>query len=162
FGDRLIAERDARIADLEELARRLSSKVVQRDRELRSLRDELATVRAAGEEGLRSLASVGRQFDELHASARGQATRIPRRPLRDAAELSERLTELARRPGDAGGQLIEAIQDAVRRVAEAEDPEDPSALVPADANGASPQREPQEVFEGEVKVEVGPLSDFKQ
>ncbi len=153
-GDRILAERDARIAELETLARGLSAKLVLRDRELRELREELAESRS----GLRSLASVGRQLDQLQSQARGQATRIRIRALRDAAELGERVTELARLPGGAGTQLVEAIQDAIGRVADADELPEP---VSAEADG-TPAREPQEVFEGAVQVEVGPLSDFAQ
>jgi hypothetical protein len=157
--DEAIAARDARIAELEAVARRLSERVVERERELRELREEIADERARGEEGVRSLAALARQLEEVRAQAGGQATRIRIRALRDAAELSERLSELAKRPGEAGGQLLETVQEAIRRLSEGDSEQRPAA--PVDTNGhAIP--DPSEVFEGLVHVEVGPLSDFSQ
>jgi hypothetical protein len=56
--------------------------------------------------------------------------------------------------------LIESLQDVIDRMGAADDDEeDPLAL--AVSNGHV-EREPGELFEGLVEVEVGPLSDFSQ
>ncbi len=165
--DASLAERDTRIAELEAVARRLSERVVDRERELRELREELAEARARSE---RSMAALGRQLEELRASARGQATRIRIRALRDAAELSERVSDLARRPGEAGGQLVDTVQEAIRRLSEGEEAgagDEPEGGVvprpPAEiGSNGHVEREPESIFEGLVHVEVGPLSDFSQ
>jgi hypothetical protein len=167
-GERALAAKEARVSQLERVANRLSERVVTRERELRELRHELAGVRAQEDEGARSLAALARQLEEIRAQARGQATRMRLRALRDAAEMSDRVAELARRPGDAGGRLIEALEETIRRIAEGEEAgwdADDTAVEPAAriANGR-PDRAPddEELFKGLVHVEVGPLSDFSQ
>jgi hypothetical protein len=166
--DRSLSARDARIADLEAVAKRLSERVVDRERELRGLREELADLHAESEDGLRSIAALGRQLEELRGQARGQATRIRIRALRDAAELSERVSELAKRPGEAGGQLLETVQEAIGRLSEGAEVDWDRAAAgrirrPAvEASNGHVERDPEEIFEGLVHVEVGPLSDFSQ
>ena len=62
----------------------------------------------------------------MRRQARGQATRIRLRALREAAELTERIGELGRHPGEARDGLIESLQEAIRRVgAESEEEEAP-------------------------------------
>jgi Skp family chaperone for outer membrane proteins len=166
--DRSLAARDARIVELEAVAKRLSERVVDRERELRELREELADLHAESEDGLRSIAALGRQLEELRAQARGQATRIRISALRDAAELSERVSELAKRPGEAGGQLLETVQEAIGRLSDQGDADLERGAVgrgPRPANAESngqAEREPEELFEGLIHVEVGPLTDFSQ
>lgn len=159
------------MSDLEQVASRLSERVVARERELRELRDELVEIRARSDEGARALAALARQLEEIRTQARGQATRIRMRALRDAAELSVRVGELARRPGEAGGRLIEALEEAVRRLGDGADvewdagetSEEPRRAAIASANGR-PEGAPagEELFKGLVHVDVGPLSDFSQ
>jgi hypothetical protein len=169
-GERALAEKEARASQLERVASHLSERVVTRERELRELRQELAELRAGGDEGARSVAALARQLVEIRAQARGQATRMRLRALRDAAEVSDRITELGRRPGEAGGRLIEALEETIRRIAEGAE-----AGWDADESSAAPQRaaaiangrpgrapDAEELFKGLVHVEVGPLSDFSQ
>ena len=146
------------------MSARLGIRVVERERELREAREELADTHARAEADTRALIALGRQLDEIRSQARGQATRIRMRALQDAAQLSDRLTELARRPGDAGGgKLIETLEDTVRRLGDGEevDIEAPFAEAAA-SNGHAPGTEPEDLFEGLVHVEVGPLRDFSQ
>ena len=179
--DRALAARDAKASELEQVASRLSERVVARERELREVRDELVEIRARSDEWARALAALARQLEEIRAQARGQATRIRMRALRDAAELSERIGELTRRPGEAGGRLIEALEEAARRLGDGDgmewDADEPSeepreaaiaasrdrGLAIASANGR-PEDAPaaEELFTGLVHVDVGPLSDFSQ
>ena len=109
-------------------------------------------MRASGEEGMRSLVVLGRQLEEIQAQARGQATQIRMRALREAAELMERVSDVVKLPGKAGGHDLEALDEAIQGTAEGLD----SAL-----DGAHPART-NGVFEGTVNVDVGPLSDFSQ
>jgi hypothetical protein len=155
--------RDARITELEHVSARLGLRVVKRERELREAREELADAHARGEADARALIALGRQLEEIRSQARGQATRIRMRALHDAAELGQRIGELARRPGETGGRLIETLEDTVRRLGDGEevDIEAPFAEVAA-MNGHSPDAEPEDLFEGLVHVEVGPLRDFSQ
>ena len=163
-GEQGLRERDARIKELEHVSARLGLRVVEREHELRELREQLADAHARAEADMRALIALGRQLEEIRSQARGQATRIRMRALHDAAQLSERLTKLANRPDDAGGgKLLETLEDTVRRLGDGEevDIEAPFAEAAA-ANGHAPDAEPGDLFEGLVHVEVGPLSDFSQ
>jgi hypothetical protein len=146
-----LAKCRARVEELEGVAQRLAEAVAQRNRELRAVREELAEMRASGEEGMRSLVVLGRQLEEIQAQARGQATQIRMRALREAAELMERVSDVVK-PEKSGGRSPEGIEEAIQGTAEglgsAMD-----GVHPARANG---------VFEGTVNVDVGPLSDFSQ
>ena len=152
------------------MSARLGLRVVERERELRDAREELADAQARAEADTRALVAFGRQLEEIRSQARGQATRIRMRALKDAAELSERLTELAKRPDNAGGKLIETLEETVRGLGDGEDVDLDAALadsgrgaVVASSNGhpaGAPQ--PEDLFDGLVHVEVGPLSDFSQ
>jgi hypothetical protein len=156
-----LAELDAareRIAQLELVAERLSDRVVGRERELRNVRAKLERVRAESDRGMRSLLALGEELDGVRRQARGQATRIRMRALRDAAELSERITEVARRPAEARERLLEALGEAIARIGG----EDGADEVPAESNGHAAGRGAAEVFAGMVEVEIGPLDDFSQ
>jgi hypothetical protein len=123
----------AKVEELEKVAGRLSEAVVQRNRELRALREELAEVSESNEQGMQLILAVGRQLEEIRRAACGQATQIRLRAVRDAAELVERA-------GDSGGPDGEAAGG-------------PDGEGERSANG---------VFKGTVHVDVGPLNDFSQ
>lgn len=156
--------------ELEQVSARLGLRVVERERELRELREELAEARERALEDTRALVALGRELEEIRSQARGQATRIRMRALREATELSDRIAELARQPGDAGGRLLEALEETVRRLGNGseeldldEPPQVPEGAVVAAANGrAAEAPAPEELFQGLVQVDVGPLSDFSQ
>jgi hypothetical protein len=147
-----LAKCRARVEELEGVAQRLAEAVVQRNRELRSVREELAEMRASGEAGMRSLVVLGRQLEEIQAQARGQATQIRMRALREAAELMERVSDVVKPPGKAGGRGMEGIDDAIQGTAEG----------PGSAIDGAHRARRNGVFEGTVNVDVGPLSDFSQ
>jgi hypothetical protein len=151
--ERALSACRAKVDELEGVARRLSEIVVQRNRELRALREELAELRASSEEGMRSLVALGAHIEEIRKQARGQATQIRMRALRDAADLAERVSDVAKLPGAAGGKVLEALDEAIQGAGE--------ESAAADANGVGPQRT-NGFFEGTVHVDVGPLSDFSQ
>ena len=174
--DDAIADRDAqlearradvergagRIRELDRVSAWLADRVVERERELRELRLELAQARERGDESLRALTALADDLEAIRRQARGQATRMRLRALREAAELMRRIGELGGDQGEAREGLIESLQEAIERVAadvEEEEGADQSGL-PA-GNGHA-RREPGELFEGLVEVEVGPLSDFSQ
>jgi hypothetical protein len=157
-------ERDAgRIRELDRVSAWLAERVVERERELRELRAELARARERGDESLRTLTALADDLEGVRRQARGQATRIRLQALREAAELTGRIGELGDEQSEVREGLIESLQEAIERVgadAEEEEISAPSALI-APANGYA-QRKPGELFEGLVEVEVGPLSDFSQ
>jgi hypothetical protein len=147
------------VEELERIATRLAERVVERGHELSALRAEIAALRSRGDEGLRALAAAVEELASVRRQARGQATRMRLRALRDAAELTERATRLAESPGEAAERLLGSLQEAIERIGAAGEEED--ELRPSGSNGPL-EREPGELFEGLVEVEVGPLSDFSQ
>jgi hypothetical protein len=140
------------------VATRLSEQVVERDRELRRLRAELARRAAEGDAHLASLTAMMGELEELRRTARGQATRIRLGALREAADLSERVAELTRRPSGMREKLLEALTEAIARIGgEGEGPE----IAPAHTNGHA-ERDAADLFQGLIEVEIGPLNDFAQ
>lgn len=84
----------------------LSEMLVAREREVDTLRIQLADAHARHDRSLRSLEVLAGHLDELHAQARGQATRIRMKALDEAALVTERATEAmnaVRRLQDARG-----------------------------------------------------------
>jgi hypothetical protein len=153
-----LAGRERRIEELERVATRLSEQVVERDRELRRMRAELAARKAEGDAHLASLTAMVGELEELRRTARGQATRIRLGALREAAELSERVAELTRRPSGMRERLLEALTDAIARIGGDAEGVD---VAPAATNGHA-DREAADLFQGMIEVEIGPLSDFAQ
>ena len=149
-----------RIDSLERVATRLSERVVERERELRELRSELALVQGESDQAVQALGAVADELAAVRGQARGQATRIRLRALRDAAEVSDRIAELARRPAEARERLLEALADAIARLGS--QPEDGVEVTANGSNGHHPDAEAEDIFRGLVEVEVGPLSDFAQ
>jgi hypothetical protein len=149
--DAAIRTRDTRIAQLErELPRIeelegeltcLAEMVIEREREVRTLGEELRLANERYDRSIGSLESMSQHLEEIRAQARGQATRIRMKALREAVEVSRRVQDLAGRIDDGP-----AVTD-----------------VTAVANGnGHAEREPAQLFEGLVKVEIGPLGDFSQ
>ena len=131
-----------RIGELEVELSGLSNMVVERERENRGLRDALAAANERHDRSLASLEAVSERLDELHAQARGQATRIRMKALREAVEVSRRVQELANRVG---------VEQEGLSIAE-----------PAANGNGHREIGAEELFEGLVKVEIGPLGDFSQ
>lgn len=162
-----LEERAARIVQLEMTLDSLSDRVVRRERELDEVRAELERLRAEGDRRLGALVSIAEDLEGVRKQARGQATRIRMRALRDAVEIGERIGELARDPGGAGERLLDSLQEAIARIAggEGEAPaavdvdEELAALASSNghANGSA-----KDLFDGAVEIEVGPLDDFSQ
>ncbi len=125
-------------AGAEEELSALSAMVIEREREIRGLHERLIEANERHDRSIASLETVSSKLGEIQAQARGQATRIRMKALREAVEVGRRAQELN----------------------EAE----------AGANGASPttnepgpiEQAAQNLFEGLVKVEIGPLDDFSQ
>ncbi len=147
--DKQISTKDSRIAELgtellakaeaeEELAA-LSGMVIERERVIRSLGEQLREANERHERSIVSLETVTAKLEEIEAQARGQATRIRMKALREAVEVGRRAQELS---------------DATPAEAPAE-----AAPTPVAENGNGDSRE---VFEGEIRVEIGPLGDYSQ
>jgi hypothetical protein len=125
------AHREA-IAELEGETATLSGMVLEREREIRVLDQRLREANECHDRSIASLESITARLEELEAQARGQATRIRMKALREAVEVSKK---------------VKALTDV-----EAE----------AEANGNGIEAEPEGVQEGRVKLEIGPLGDFSQ
>ena len=146
----------ARIDELELVADTLSERVVERERELRALKLELVRMHGEADRAVQALGAVADELAAVRSQARGQATRIRLRALRDAAEVSDRITELARRPAEARERLLEALAEAISRLG------GDGEAGESGSNGHRPDADAEGVFQGLVEVEVGPLSDFSQ
>jgi len=137
----------------------LSVRVVRGERELDEARAELARLRAESESGMRSLAALAEELEAVRAQARGQATRIRLRALRDAVEIGERTAELGELSPGGRERLLDSLEAAIARLGTEEADREDEA--PAESNGHRPRRA-GEVFAGAVEIEVGPLEDFSQ
>ena len=138
--DAAIAAREARVGELERDMNGLSEMFVVREREVASLQKALAEANERHDRSLSALETVAMRLEEIHAQACGQATRIRMKALQDAVEINRRVKEL------------EGRIDATHAAGNGADPQA--------ANGAA--RGAQELFEGLVEVEIGPLGDFSQ
>jgi hypothetical protein len=113
----------------------LSAMVIEREREIRSLHERLCEANERYDRNVASLEAISARLEEIQAQARGQATRIRMKALREAVEVGRRAQELSEASGAA-------------------------AVAKPEENGhAEPGRD---LFEGLVKVEIGPLDDFSQ
>jgi hypothetical protein len=149
-----------RIAQLELVAERLADRVVGREHELAQAWAELERARGDWDRRAQSLALLGEELDELRRQARGQATRIRMQALREAAELSDRISELSRRPAEARERLLDALGETIMRIGR--ESADTVEMAPAATNGHRPAEATGDVFAGLVEVEIGPLDDFSQ
>ncbi len=118
------------IAEMERELSSLSGMVIEREREMRGLSERLRDADARHDRSIASLESVSGRLEEIQAQARGQATRIRMKALREAVEVGRRVQEL----NEAQAQT-------------------PAGETQPDFNG---------IFEGLVKLEIGPLGDFSQ
>lgn len=121
---------------------------------------ELAEAQARADEHIRFVTVIGGQLEELRSGARGQATRIRLRALREAAELSRALGRArgldSLGAGEERDRILDALEDAIDRVASEWEPES-EATDAASSNGGPPVRERRR-----VSVDVGPFADFSQ
>jgi hypothetical protein len=142
--DEAIGGCNERIDELERELSCLSGVVLEKEREIRDLREELREANRRQDEGLRSLEAISRHLEEIQAQARGQATRIRMKALSEAVEVSRRVQQVAQRIG-----IDPATLDGASEVLEA-------------AMNGHAEREIADLFEGMVKVEIGPIGDFSQ
>ena len=120
------------VVALEREATSLAEMVIEREREIRALGERLHDANERHDRSIVSLESVSSRLEEIHAQARGQATRIRMKALHDAVEVSRRAQELV--DVEAG----------------------------APQNTAASNGDAKDLFEGPVKLEIGPLGDFSQ
>jgi len=124
----------AALAELETETTSLTGMVLEREREIRCLNERLREANECHDRSIASLDAITSRLEEVEAQARGQATRIRMKALREAVEVSKKVKELTE------------IEPALE--AEAAASQDPA---------------PDEgLYEGRVKLEIGPLGDFSQ
>ncbi|HEY1285635.1 MAG TPA: hypothetical protein VGF04_06065 [Solirubrobacterales bacterium] len=114
--DAAIGARDTRIGELEgqvtaigELEAEISSlsgMVIEREREIRGLGERLREANERHERSIVSLQSLAGRLEEIQAQARGQATRIRMKALKEAVEVSRRAEELAEAQGELPSDLF--------------------------------------------------------
>jgi hypothetical protein len=124
----------AAMTDLEGEISTLSTMVIEREREIRGLNERLREANERHDRSIASLDAVSGRLEEIQAQARGQATRIRMKALREAVEVGRRVQELNEAQG-----ADSATEDAGDQG--------------PDFNG---------IFEGLIKLEIGPLGDFSQ
>ncbi len=130
-----VVESHATAADAELAS--LSDMVIEREREIRGLSERLREANERHEQSIASLQAVSERLEDIQAQARGQATRIRMKALREAVEVSRRTQELA--------EVGESAQNGA---------------TPAEAGSAETAL--GELFEGLIRLEIGPLGDFSQ
>ena len=155
-----LEETHARIDELEQVAARLAERVVERERELRRARAELGSERERSHESARALAALAGDLAEVRRQARGQATRMRLRALREAADLTARVRAADGETGEGAKRLIDALEEAIARIGS--DAEALDDLPPAAGSNGHVEGAAGDVFDGLVEVEVGPINDFSQ
>ncbi len=159
----------------------LSGMVIERERTIRDLTERLEEANACHDRSIASLDKVTARLEDLQAQARGQATRIRMKALREAVEVSKRAQQLSDIEGEAeslGGGLphesadIAAPDIAADAEAAAEAAAQAAPLPSANGsagngNGNGHALEPGTswtpgLYEGKVRLEIGPLGDFSQ
>ena len=91
--------------------------VIEREREIRGLSERLREANERHERSIASLEAVTARLQEIEAQARGQATRIRMKALREAVEVSRRMQELS--GAEAGASRRRPDGDAPMADAEA-------------------------------------------
>jgi hypothetical protein len=137
----------------------LSAMVVERERTIRDLTERLEEANAVHDRSIASLDAVSARLEELQAQARGQATRIRMKALREAVEVSKRVQEVS----EAEAEDVVAPDVA---------PATPEPVIAARTNGNGNGNGHVEIdpdtswepglFEGKLRLEIGPLGDFSQ
>jgi uncharacterized coiled-coil protein SlyX len=126
------------IDELEGETAALSGMVIEREREIRVLDQRLREANECHDRSIASLEAITARLEDLESQARGQATRIRMKALREAVEVSKKVKALT--------EMTPALE------AEAQNGAEPVADAPA-ADG---------VYAGRVQLEIGPLGDFSQ
>lgn len=145
------SEAAAAAAEAEREAASLSGMVLDREREIRELTARLREADERHDRNIASLEAVSARLEEIQSQARGQATRIRMKALREAVEVSRRVQALT----DAQENFEEPLEGAPSG-------DDVAAEADAEASAHAPVAPPDGYFEGEVKLEIGPLGDFSQ
>jgi hypothetical protein len=141
----------------------LSGMVIERERTIRDLTERLEEANACHDRSIASLDKVTARLEELQAQARGQATRIRMKALREAVEVGKRaqlLNEIedeAEEPRSDISAEAAAVEEAVAEVAPQSTSNGNGHAQVAPGTSWTPG-----LYEGKVRLEIGPLGDFAQ
>ena len=153
------------LAGAESEAVELAGMVVEREREIHVLSGRLAEAQEARDRTIASLESLTARLADIDAQARGQATRIRMKALREAVEVSRRVQALDAETGAGGTAAPAPAATPTAGDGQGGNPNRASgngngaaagngaAIAPIDFDG---------LFEGKVRLEIGPLGDFSQ
>ncbi|MBN9624404.1 MAG: hypothetical protein J0H06_15910, partial [Actinobacteria bacterium] len=163
----------------------LSGMVIERERTIRDLTERLEEANACHDRSIASLDAVSARLEDLQAQARGQATRIRMKALREAVELSNKAKAVAEAgETDASAQLPTVgeneppsapdskIAAEVAEIEEAAAKAIPQPTADGAGNGhVTPNGHSQidtdvswepGLYSGKIRLEIGPLGDFSQ
>jgi hypothetical protein len=156
----------------------LSGMVIERERTIRDLTERLEEANACHDRSIASLDAVSARLEDLQAQARGQATRIRMKALREAVELSTKAQALAEAEETEAPESAPAAEPESEIAAEVAEIEEAAAKATPQptANGAGnghvtanghAQIDPDVSWEpglysGRIRLEIGPLGDFSQ
>jgi chromosome segregation ATPase len=118
----------ASLSEFESETTALTGMVLEREREIRVLGERLREANECHDRSIASLDAITARLEEVEAQARGQATRIRMKALREAVEVSKKV------------QALTEIEPA------------PETETESDSG----------LYQGQVKLEIGPLGDFSQ
>jgi hypothetical protein len=135
--ERQAAAQRETIAEMETETTALAGMVLEREREIRVRDERLREANETHDRSIAALDAITARLEELETQARGQATRIRMKALREAVEVSKK---------------VKALTD-VDPVFQSE-PQAPPESEPAPAD--------EGLYAGRVKLEIGPLGDFSQ
>jgi chromosome segregation ATPase len=137
FGLELTADTQrAALSEFETETISMTGMVLEREREIRCLNERLREANECHDRSIASLDAITSRLEEVEAQARGQATRIRMKALREAVEVSKKVKELT--------EMEPALQAEV-----------------GGQQDSAPVAE-EGLFEGKVQLEIGPLGDFSQ
>ncbi len=129
------------IIEMEGETTTLAGMVFEREREIRTRDERLREANETHDRSIASLDAITARLEELEAQARGQATRIRMKALREAVEVSKKVKALT--------DIDPVFQSEPQAQGEPQPDVEPT---PAD----------DALYAGRVKLEIGPLGDFSQ
>lgn len=135
--ERQAAAQRETIAEMETETTALAGMVLEREREIRVRDERLCEANETHDRSIAALDAITARLEELEAQARGQATRIRMKALREAVEVSKKVKALT------------DVDPAFQSEAQA-------------AAGPEPAAADEGLYAGRVKLEIGPLGDFSQ
>jgi chromosome segregation ATPase len=123
------------ISEMETETTALAGMVLEREREIRVRDERLREANETHDRSIAALDAITARLEELEAQARGQATRIRMKALREAVEVSKK---------------VKALTDV-----------DP-VFQSESQTPAEPESADEGLYAGRVKLDIGPLGDFSQ